>query len=587
MNKQLLLLVALLVLPILVLSGCSVPDESLGVSAPEEILPQVEALSTRVEAVMQDLSALVAADAPSEPAASVSAEPAGSASAEPATEPAAAQPAAPAVVQALPADTLLDALEARLGLIYTKVTPSVVNIQVVQTAGSLPLDHPEVPGFPTDPSLPDQPFQQQGLGSGFVWDEVGHIVTNNHVVEGAEKIIVTFYDDTSVPGEVVGTDPHSDLAVIKVDLPGSQLQPVEIADSTQVKVGQLAVAIGNPFGLEGTMTVGFISALGRSLPVASSNMLAASYTIPDIIQTDAPINPGNSGGVLVDSEGRVIGVPTAIESPVRANAGIGFAVPSVIVQKVVPALIEHGVYRHPWLGISGLTLKSELAGAMDLDADQHGVLVIEVLNGSPANEAGLRGSDRQVTLDGQGVRVGGDVIVAIDDQPVREFEDLVTHLVRSTSVGKTVTLTVLRGGGEETVDVTLAARPREAQQAQAQPERSAGGSAWLGIQGLTVMPEIAEAMDLDPDQQGVLVEEVVPESPADEAGLRGSYEMLDLNEQRIGVGGDIIIAVDDELVSGMEDLLTILQGSEPGQEVRLHLLRDGGEITVEVTLGER
>ena len=146
-----------------------------------------------------------------------------------------------------------------------------------------------------------------------------------------------------LPAEVVGTDPHSDLAVVKVDLPASQLLPVQLADSTEVRVGQLAVAIGNPFGLEGTMTVGFISALGRSLPVAvRATMLAPTYTIPDIIQTDAPINPGNSGGVLVDDEGRVIGVPTAIESPVRANAGIGFAVPSAIVQKVVPALIRDG-----------------------------------------------------------------------------------------------------------------------------------------------------------------------------------------------------------------------------------------------------
>ena len=270
-------------------------------------------------------------------------------------------PTTPSTASALSAGTVFDALEETLGEIYDEVSPSVVNIQVVQGEGVLSSTLPQIPGMPFDPSVPQEPVPQQGTGSGFVWDEEGHIITNNHVVEGAVEITVAFPDDTTVPAEVVGTDPHSDLAVIKVDLPPEKLSPVRLADSTQLRVGQLAVAIGNPFGLEGSMTVGFVSALGRSLPVASSNLLAPSYTIPDIIQTDAPINPGNSGGVLVDDEGRVIGVPTAIESPVRANAGIGFAVPSVIVQKVVPSLIADGDYEHPWLGISGTTLNSELA----------------------------------------------------------------------------------------------------------------------------------------------------------------------------------------------------------------------------------
>jgi S1-C subfamily serine protease len=454
----------------------------------------------------------------------------------------------------------------------------VVNIQVVQTAGALPLNHPDIP---SDPS-------QQSLGSGFVWDKAGHIVTNNHVVASAEQITITFHDDTSVAGEVVGTDPHSDLAVVKVDLPADRLQPVQVADSTQVRVGQLAVAIGNPFGLEGTMTVGFVSALGRSLPVASGLTLGPSYTIPDIIQTDAPINPGNSGGVLVDDSGQVIGVPTAIESPVRANAGIGFAVPSAIVQKVVPALIRDGRYDHPWLGVSGTTLSPQLAEAMDLDASQRGVLIIEVVDGSPASEAGLQGSDQPAEIQGLETRVGGDVIVAIEDEPVDEFDDLVTYLARSTSVGDTITITVLRDGDEETIRVTLAARPQdEAQQVQSQPERAAVPGAWLGIQGLTVVPEITEAMDLEAEQQGVLVAEVVPGSPAGEADLRGGKSVLDLDGQSIQVGGDIIVAVDGERVAGMEDLLAILSDSEPGQDVTLTVLRDGQEIMVEVSLGER
>ncbi len=224
-------------------------------------------------------------------------------------------------------------LETTLEQIYSQVNPSVVAIDVVEGAstssgfGQLPQGHPSVPSG--------------ALGSGFVWDKDGHIVTNNHVVAGATKISVTFYDGTIVPATLVGTDPDSDLAVIKVNVPADQLTPVTLADSTQVKVGQLSVAIGNPFGNQNTMTVGFISALARSLPTtrADASSQTGSYTIPDIIQTDTAINPGNSGGVLTDDQGKVIGVTAAIDSQSGSSAGIGFAIPSVIVQKVVPQLI--------------------------------------------------------------------------------------------------------------------------------------------------------------------------------------------------------------------------------------------------------
>jgi S1-C subfamily serine protease len=416
-----------------------------------------------------------------------------------------------------------------------------------------------------------------------VWDREGHIVTNNHVVAGAEEITVTFYDYTTVSATVVGTDSHSDLAVLKVDLPAEQLNPVQVADSTRVEVGNLAVAIGNPFGLDGTMTVGFVSALGRSLPVTSGAMSTSTYSIPDIIQTDAPINPGNSGGVLVDDEGRVIGVPTAIESPVQANAGIGFAIPSVIVQKVVPVLIQDGEYEHPWLGISGTSLRSDLAEAMELAPDQRGVLVAEVVDGSPAAAAGLRGSDRQV--EGQQVLVGGDVIVAINGEAVGQFGDLVTYLARNANVGETVTLTVVRGSQEELVRVTLAARPQEEPSSQA--DRGMASGAWLGVQGLTLTPEIAEAMDLPADQQGVLVVEVIRDTPADQAGLRGGDQSFEADGGQTQIGGDVIIAVDGQAMAQMEDLAALMRLSRPGQEVTLSLLRDGQEVEVSVTLGER
>jgi len=501
--------------------------------------------------------------------------------------------AAPAGVAPNTSSTeVVAALEGTLELIYDQVNPSVVNIRVVQKEEVTAPTFPEVPGMPfpffEPPTTPQDPqeFYRQGAGSGFVWDKEGHIVTNNHVVADADKISVTFYDGTTVSGEVVGTDPDSDLAVVKVDAPADRLQPVQVADSTQVKIGQLAVAIGNPFALEGTMTVGFVSALGRLLPVESQIGQGPGYSIPDVIQTDAPINPGNSGGVLVDDQGQVIGVTSAIISPVGTSAGIGFAIPSAIVDKVVPVLIKTGHYDHPWLGVSGISLNPDLADAMKLKSDQRGALVVDVVPGGPADEAGLHGSDRQVKIEGQDVRVGGDVIVAIDGQAVKEFDDVVAYLVRATEVGQKVSLTVLRNDKEETIQVTLAARPKaEAQPEQAQTGQASG--AWLGIAGQTLTPEVAQAMDLPEDQQGALVGQVEVGSPADQAGLRGSYKPATVDGQSVLVGGDVITALDGQPVSRMEDLQGLIRQAEAGQEVTLTVLRDGQQLHVPVTLAER
>ena len=310
-----------------------------------------------------------------------------------------------------------------------------------------------------------------------MWDRKGHIVTNNHVVEDAERIRVTFSEWTVADATLVGANADSDLAVIQVDVPAEQLLPVRLADSGQVAVGQLVVAIGNLYGLESTMTVGIVSALRRALPVESESLLGGpTYWIPDMIQTDAPINPGNSGGVLASDRGEVIGVTTAIISPVQASAGIGFAVPAAIVEKVVPALIESGSYSYPWVGISGTSLHPELAQAIGLEAEQRGALVQEVVSGGPAEGAGLRGSSRVVRIDGMEARVGGGVIVAFDGQPVKEFEDLVAYLVRSTEVGQEIELTILRDGRERAVTVTLGARPGEDTAAQLQEARDVSAS---------------------------------------------------------------------------------------------------------------
>jgi len=492
------------------------------------------------------------------------------------------EPAAPETVPVVQQDgNVVAALEGTLSTIYETVNPSVVHIEVVAQADAQVV--PQVPGF----QMPDgQP--RAGEGSGFVWDQEGHIVTNNHVVAGATRITVVFADGLRVPAEIVGTDPDSDLAVIKVDVPAEQLRPVTVADSTDVRVGELVIAIGNPFGQEGTMTVGIVSALGRLLRVDPETPGGPGYSIPDIIQTDAAINPGNSGGVLLDDQGRVVGVTTAIISPARASSGVGFAVPSVIVNKVVPVLIAEGHFEHPYLGVSGGTLLPEVAEAMDLPATQRGALIIEVVPGGPSAEAGLQGSEEQVSINGNQAFVGGDVVIAAADRPVQSMDDLITILARYGRVGEPFSLTVLRDGEETAVTVTLAARPDESEIAQApEPELSVERGAWLGIIGGNLSPEIAGAMDLPADQTGVLVAQVQPQGPADEAGLRGSSTPATIDGQQVMVGGDLIIAVDDRPVENIQMLQQLLAEQQPGTEVTLTILRDGEQETLSVTLGAR
>jgi len=496
--------------------------------------------------------------------------------------PAPKQAAAAPITKGIAGD-LMAAYQGTLEDIYTQVNPSVVNIRVVKKVAASSFAMSQLPGFPffnlpQDQQPPEQ--YQSALGSGFVWDQNGHIVTNNHVVSGADKIEVTFSDGTIVPATLVGADPDSDLAVIQVDTAASQLHPVQIGDSSTVKVGQLAIAIGNPFGLKGTMTTGIISAVGRSLPASETS--AQSYTIPDVIQTDAPINPGNSGGVLVDVQGQVLGVTSAIESPVGTNAGIGFVIPSTIVKNVVPVLIKDGKYVHPWLGISGTTLVPDLAKAMNLDASQRGALVAEILPNSPAEKAGLRGSNKEVTIDGQPVKVGGDVITAIDNQSIDAMDDLIAYLYSSTKVNQKVTLSILRDGKQETLDVTLAARP-SAEEVGSENASFVTRGIHLGIQGMTVNQSIAKEMSLPDGQQGVLVEQVEPGSLADTAGLHAGSKSVTINGQEIMLGGDIIIAVNGQPIAGIEELKGALAQLPSDQELSLTILRDGeeGQITIQ------
>jgi len=326
--------------------------------------------------------------------------------------------------------------------LYARVSPSVVNINVIGA---------EVPGFPESP-FPEE-FFQRGLGSGFVIDKDGHIVTNNHVVEGARRIQVRFSDDTEADAEVVGTDPHTDLAVIKVDVPATMLHPVELGDSDTLRVGQRAIAIGNPFGFERTVTTGIISAVGRVLRQMSG------FSLPNLIQTDAAINPGNSGGPLLDSRGKVVGVNTIIFTRSGFSSGVGLAVPVNTVKRVVPELIENGHFAHPWLGIRGYSINSELAEVLDLPVDS-GVLVAEVIINGPSTQAGLRGGKREVLVEGfvEPLSAGGDIIIAINDTEIRSMDDLITHL-ESTVVGQEVELTIIRDGDEKRLTVELDERP--------------------------------------------------------------------------------------------------------------------------------
>jgi S1-C subfamily serine protease len=369
---------------------------------------------------------------------------------------AAAAPPAATMAAPVSAATGPDVQTEILTSVYQRVNPSVVNISVTKNASS-----PSAFPFPfnnNNPNSRTRPFVEQGLGSGFVYDMEGHIITNNHVVDGAQTVEVTFADEVTVPATVVGTDPGSDLAVIQVKVDPSELHPVVLGDSDKLQVGQRAIAIGNPFGLEGSLTSGIVSGMGRTLPASNSD-----FVIPNIIQTDAPINPGNSGGPLLNDQGEVIGVNSAIVPSTNANGqsgflGVGFAIPANIVKQEISTLIAGKQFEHPWLGISGSTLGLDLAKAMNLSV-QRGVLVVQVLNNSPASKAGLHGSDQTVTFQGQDIPSGGDVITAIDNQTVNKFDDLLTYLTNSTKVGQQVTLKVLRNGQEQSIQLMLAARP--------------------------------------------------------------------------------------------------------------------------------
>jgi S1-C subfamily serine protease len=297
--------------------------------------------------------------------------------------------------------------------------------------------------------------ERRASGSGFVIDDEGHVMTNAHVIDGAEQIDVTLGDDEeSYEAELVGQDNSTDIAILKIDASAEQLDPLALGDSSALDVGDPVVAIGNPFGLDRTVTAGIVSALQRQISAPDG------FTISDVIQTDAPINPGNSGGPLLDTSGEVVGVNSQIESSTQGNVGIGFAVPIDTAREIGQQLIESGEVQYAFLGISGADLEPEIADVLNLDANS-GALVQDVVPDSPADDAGIEAGDASVTIGGQEVGAGGDVIVAVDGDPVSGMDDVIAA-VDSLKPGDEIELTLVRDGEERTETLTLDDRPANA-----------------------------------------------------------------------------------------------------------------------------
>lgn len=371
----------------------------------------------------------------------------------PPTQPVAGLPTPAPLPTAAPAALTPGGAPIEIGLpdladLYTIASPGVVTIWVYGTG-------------PAQDS--NTPLAQ---ASGFVIDTEGHIITNQHVVEGGSAIEVDFTSGQKAWAEVLGTDLDSDLAVLKVDLPPEELTPLPLGDSDALRVGDIVVAIGNPFGLTGSMTLGVVSAIGRTLDSERASPNGGGfYTAGDIIQTDAALNPGNSGGPLLNLSGEVVGVNRAIRTETytisgeAANSGVGFAVPINIIRRVAPALIEAGHYDYPYLGVTSLNENAwnlRTVEALELPPESVGAYVTCVTPGGPAAQAGLIGAGR---CNGPSLNPGGDLIVAIDGEMIHDFSDLLAHLLKETEVGQEIVVTVLRQGERLDFPVTLEARP--------------------------------------------------------------------------------------------------------------------------------
>jgi S1-C subfamily serine protease len=333
-------------------------------------------------------------------------------------------------------------VDASLTLIFKKVENSVVQI----TSKVSSVDNSII--------INGEPLQSQStrLGSGFVYDKDGRIITNNHVVEGSKTVNVTFVDGNTYTAKIVGTDPDNDIAVIQIidNFSDEVVTPLTFGDSSQLEVGQQVIAIGNPFGLSDTMTHGIVSQIGRLLP--NENV---GFSIPDVIQVDAPINPGNSGGPLLNMQGKVIGMNTAIKTNTGDFSGIGFAIPSNSILRIVPGLIKDGKYSHPWLGIAGTSMNPDVALANGLPRNYKGVVIDKIVKDGPTDKAGII----PATLDQNNIPHGGDIITAVDGHSIKTIYDIISYMDGHKSVGDKVVLTINRMGKTMDLTVLLQARP--------------------------------------------------------------------------------------------------------------------------------
>lgn len=448
-------------------------------------------------------------------------------------------------------------------------------------------------------TVSNQDPRSSALGSGFVFDTDGHIITNDHVVRGrslndtnTNNVTVTFLDDRSFKAKIVGSDPFSDLAVIQIEDPKNQTMiPLVLSNSSDVKIGEHVIAIGNPFGLSGSMTEGIVSGLGRVIPSQNPEdsprpdivpdegttlVPPTSFSIPEIIQTDAAINPGNSGGPLLNLNGQVIGINSAIFSLTGEYSGVGFAIPSSTLQRVVPILISEHTYKHPWIGISGVDVNAPIASVMKLNSTK-GFLVIDTSPGGPAAKAGIRGGDKLVEINGRKTNLFGDVIVKIDNQNVSKIDDILVYLEQQKKVGQGVDLTVLRDGKLQTINVVLAERPLKLGQEPL----------WLGIDGIDMDRDIASELNVN-QSTGILVVGIISDGPADKAGMKGGYRITDINGTQVELGGDIIISADKQQIDNLRDMSTYIANNKiDGDSINLGILRDAKPLEIQVTLEKR
>ena len=438
-----------------------------------------------------------------------------------------------------------------------RLSPAVVNISTSQVLGS---ERQAIPGVPEDSPLNDffkdfmeqqgqRPQRVQSLGSGFVIDPAGVIITNNHVIDGADRIEVVFMDGTTLPATLTGRDPKTDIAVLKVESQ-TPLPHVELGDSSRARVGDWVIAIGNPFGLGGTVTAGIISALNRDIH-------AGNYD--DFIQTDASINRGNSGGPLFDMQGRVVGVNSAIISPSGASVGIGFAVPTSTVRPIVEQILEHGETRRGWIGVRIQTVTPEIADSLGL-APARGALIAGISDDGPAAAAGIE---------------PGDIVLSFDGRNIAAMRDL-PRIVAETGIGRTVDVEIYRGGRTIGVKVTVARLDESEAAAAAPPADTAPAPARMVVLGLSLAELTAttrEGFDIDPETRGVLVTDVDPLSGAAEKGVRPGDVIVQIAQRDVATPADVERIVAAEEKAGRN---TVLLRLSSGGDLRFVALRLGG-----------